>query len=80
MAAKHPENVAELQKYLEHRGISARIGDKTGVSKISSRFNVSGDTVRDILRKTGWELQESGNGAGRFWRPKSLSTKTTDIL
>jgi hypothetical protein len=74
----------DLEKYLEHRATSSgqkpTIGDRTGVSKLASRFNVHSETVRETLKKTGWELEARPDSGGRFWRPKDVSTMITDIL
>ena len=62
-----------LQKYLEARATSSQkliIGDRSGVSRLGSRFRVTGETVREILKKTGWELEERRDSGARFWRPK----------
>jgi len=63
-----------LQKYLEARATSSQkliIGDRSGVSRLGSRFRVTGETVREILKKTGWELDIDESRGRRFWRPQS---------
>lgn len=83
MASKNGGDPEGLKKYLEARATSspkAILGDRTGVSKLGSRYKVSSEEVRETLRKTGWELEERPDSGGRFWRPKDVSTMMTDIL
>jgi hypothetical protein len=83
LASKNAGDPEGLQKYLETRATSspkAILGDRTGVSKLGSRYKVSSEEVRETLRKTGWELEERPDSGGRFWRPKDVSTMMTDIL
>jgi hypothetical protein len=83
LASKNAGDPEGLQKYLETRSTSspkAILGDRTGVSKLGSRYKVSSEEVRETLRKTGWELEERPDSGGRFWRPKDVSTMMTDIL
>jgi len=84
LASKNGGDPEGLKKYLEARATSSQkrppIGDKSGISKIASRFRVSSEDVRETLRKTGWELETRPDSGGRFWRPKDVSTMMTDIL
>lgn len=74
MASKNGGDPEGLKKYLEARATSPQkhppIGDRTGVSKLGSRFKVSSEDVRETLRKTGWELEARPDSGARFWRPK----------
>lgn len=84
MASKNGGDPEGLKKYLEARATSSPkrppIGDRSGVSKLGSRYRVTSEDVRETLRKTGWELEERPDSGGRFWRPKDVSTMMTDIL
>lgn len=74
MASKNAGDPDGLKKYLETRATSpqkAILGDRSGVSKLGSRYRVSSEEVRETLRKTGWELEERPDSGGRFWRPQS---------
>ena len=74
MASKNAGDPEGLQKYLEARATSspkAILGDRTGVSKLGSRYKVSSEEVRETLRKTGWELDIDESRGRRFWRPQS---------
>ena len=74
MASKNAGDPEGLQKYLETRATSspkAILGDRTGVSKLGSRYKVSSEEVRETLRKTGWELDIDESRGRRFWRPQS---------
>jgi hypothetical protein len=83
LSSKNAGDPEGLKKYLETRATSSQksiIGDKSGVSKLGSRYKVSSEDVREILRKAGWELEARPDRGGRFWRPKDVSTMMTDIL
>lgn len=74
MASKNAGDPEGLKKYLEARATSSQkaiLGDRSGVSKLGSRYRVSSEDVRETLRKTGWELEERPDSGGRFWRPQS---------
>jgi hypothetical protein len=74
LASKNAGDPEGLQKYLETRATSspkAILGDRTGVSKLGSRYKVSSEEVRETLRKTGWELDIDESRGRRFWRPQS---------
>ena len=74
LPARYWRRPDDLEKYLEHRATAGQkptIGDHTGVSKLASRFNVHSETVRETLKKTGWELEERPDSGARFWRPQS---------
>jgi len=47
------------------------IGDNRTLAKLATRFGISSEEARGILRKEGWILEPTRSEALKVWRPPS---------